>query len=206
MTANSLLPRRTQEQRSASMRVRLLDATIDCLVAYGYAGTTVSRVADQAGVTRGAQGHHYPTKADLVAAAIAHLADKLTQQVLADLQNSAPSADPVGDLLDRLWETHRGPVFAATVELWVAARTDPELRSQVSAEPFVESASGAFQAQLHRSQGTTRELLPAIYTSMDAIRGLLLSSWGLPEARLDARWRRARPLLLQLFDAAPSSP
>ena len=39
-TVPSAKPRRTQEQRSSEMRLRLLDATIDCLVEYGYAGTT----------------------------------------------------------------------------------------------------------------------------------------------------------------------
>ena len=43
------------------MRERLLDATIGCLVDYGYAGTTVTRIAERAGVTRGAQVHHYRT-------------------------------------------------------------------------------------------------------------------------------------------------
>ncbi|MGC1150849.1 MAG: TetR/AcrR family transcriptional regulator, partial [Mycobacterium sp.] len=39
--------RRTQAERSAAMRTRLLDATIECLVSYGYAGTTTPRVAER---------------------------------------------------------------------------------------------------------------------------------------------------------------
>ena len=35
--------RRTQEQRSNETRTRLLDATIDCLVKYGYGGTKIGR-------------------------------------------------------------------------------------------------------------------------------------------------------------------
>ncbi|MDT5024109.1 MAG: hypothetical protein QOE61_535, partial [Micromonosporaceae bacterium] len=60
-TSTAKKARRTQEQRSAEMRVRLLDATIECLVEYGYAGTTTPRVAEKAGVTRGAQVHHFPS-------------------------------------------------------------------------------------------------------------------------------------------------
>jgi AcrR family transcriptional regulator len=71
-------PRRTQEQRSAQMRARLLDATIECLVKYGYAGTTTPRVAEMAGVTRGAQVHHFGSKNELVLAALKHLAAKRT--------------------------------------------------------------------------------------------------------------------------------
>ncbi len=58
------------------MRTRLLDATIECLVTYGYAGTTTPRVAERAGVTRGAQIHHFRSKEDLVVAAIEHLAQQ----------------------------------------------------------------------------------------------------------------------------------
>ena len=64
--------RRTQGQRSAETRARLLDATIDCLVTYGYNGTTTPRVAEMAGVTRGAQVHHFGSKNDLVIAALQH--------------------------------------------------------------------------------------------------------------------------------------
>ena len=38
--------RRTQAERTAAMRTRLLDATVECLVTYGYAGTTTPRIAE----------------------------------------------------------------------------------------------------------------------------------------------------------------
>jgi len=54
-------PRRGQEERRASTRARLLDATVECLVDHGYAATTTTVIAERAGVSRGAQLHHYPT-------------------------------------------------------------------------------------------------------------------------------------------------
>ena len=30
-----------------------------------------------------------------------------------------------------IWEEHQGPIFDAALELWVASRTDPELRKQL---------------------------------------------------------------------------
>src|SRR3954447_11030065 len=106
------------------MRERLLEATISCLVEYGYAGTTVTRIADRAGVTRGAQVHHYRTKDDLVTAAVRHLAGKSAAFGWGELARAIEADDVVGALLDALWELHKGPIFTATVELWVAARTD----------------------------------------------------------------------------------
>ena len=54
--------RRTQQQRSDETRAALLDATIICLHEVGYAGTSTTLVSERAGVSRGAQTHHFPTK------------------------------------------------------------------------------------------------------------------------------------------------
>ena len=75
--------RRSQEDRSSTTRLALMRATIDCLVEYGYAGTTTRLVADRAQVSRGAQTHHFPTKRDLVAAAIEHLFDEHAREFAA---------------------------------------------------------------------------------------------------------------------------
>src|SRR3989337_1785880 len=64
-----------QEERSRAMRQRLLEATIECLGERGWAGTSTTLVSRRAGVSRGAQLHHFPTKADLVVAAVEHLTE-----------------------------------------------------------------------------------------------------------------------------------
>src|SRR4051812_49891244 len=120
------IARRTQDERSSAMRERLLDATIECLVEYGYAGTTVTRIAERAGVTRGAQVHHYRTKADLVTAAVSYLAGRSAEVGASMIEQAVRADDPVGGLLDLLWDMHQGPTFTAPVQPWVAARTDPE--------------------------------------------------------------------------------
>jgi AcrR family transcriptional regulator len=102
------IARRTQEERTSAMRHRLLEATIDCLVEYGYAGTSTTRVVERAGVTRGAQVHHFPTKAALVAAAIRHLAAKRGELAFAELERIRNEPDPVGSALDLLWDLHQG--------------------------------------------------------------------------------------------------
>ncbi|SEC83962.1 DNA-binding transcriptional regulator, AcrR family [Amycolatopsis lurida] len=196
-------PRRTQEERSAAMRVRLLDATIDCLVEYGYAGTTTTRVADRAGVTRGAQVHHFPTKTDLVTSAIRHLAAKRAEVAMAEIDRLKASADPVGDALQLLWEMHQGPVFSATVELWVASRTDAELRAQMAVvEPIATSSLVEFGKALLPDHSAHPEFLHAVYTAMDVVRGILIASWATrDQTELEARWERGRRHLILLFEA-----
>jgi AcrR family transcriptional regulator len=196
--------RRTQAQRSADMRARLLDATVDCLVEYGYAGTSTHRVVEVAGVTRGAQVHHFGSKEDLVIAAIEHLAEQRTQAAIREIARVKATPDPVSAALEYIWESHQGPIFAATVELWIAARTDPALAQQVErVEPIVNGALVGAVAQLLPEQTAQKELRDIIYTAMDALRGILVSSFGEPEPqRARRRWDRVcAHLRILLLDA-----
>jgi AcrR family transcriptional regulator len=185
--------RRTQAERSAAMRTRLLDATIECLVTYGYAGITTPRVAERAGVTRGAQIHHFRSKEDLVVAAIEHLAQQRAQAAIREFSRVEASSDPVSTVLDFLWEAHQGPMFVATVELWVAARTDDVLARHIErVEPVVNSTLISAIAQLVPDHATRKELRNFVYTAMDALRGILLNSFVDGDAgRARRRWDRA---------------
>ena len=188
------------------MRQRLLDATIDCLVTYGYAGTTTNRIAERAGVTRGAQIHHFRAKEDLVAAAIEHLAQQRAIKAMSDLGLIKDNSDPVTAILDFLWSLHEGPLFVATIELWIASRTDPVLAAEIArVEPVVNAGVFAAIVQLLPDQAAQRELRHAAYTVMDAIRGLLISSFvDGDEERLQRRWARAKSRLGRDIEAALS--
>lgn len=198
--------RRTQEERSATTRRLLLDATVECLVRYGYAGTTTTRVAEIAGVSRGAQVHHFATKDDLVIAAVRHLADRQADAALARPDPLAGSADPVGDALDLLWKAHQGPTFDAAIELWVAARTDPDLREATTAferaltARLLEVATVLFGPGIAALPDFEGRLL----TVLEAQRGLRMVAFLHPKAspRLDQRWQRSKSLLRTLFEQA----
>jgi AcrR family transcriptional regulator len=120
--------RRTQEERSASTRARLLDATVAALIDSGYAGTTTTEVCARAGLSRGAQLHHVPPRADLVVNAVAHLARRRADEVRRELADAASARDRLARALDAVFASFSGPLFYASLELWVAARSDEELR------------------------------------------------------------------------------
>jgi AcrR family transcriptional regulator len=126
-------PRRTQEERSASTRGRLLDATIECLFELGYANTTTTEIAKRAGLSRGAQLHHFPTKAELVTTAVDHLFTRRTDEFRAAFANLPAGVSRTDAAIDLLWSMVSGPTFYAWLELLVAARTDAELGATVSA-------------------------------------------------------------------------
>src|SRR5262245_41346093 len=123
--------RRTQAERSATTRARLLDATLECLCDQGYARTTTPEIARRAGLSRGAQLHHFPTKAELVTAAVEHLFERRYQEFRAAFAQVPAGADRYAAAIDILWSMVSGPTFEAWLELAVASRTDPELRRAI---------------------------------------------------------------------------
>src|SRR5438477_2812453 len=138
-------PRQTNEERSAQTRAKVLDATVDCLIELGYAGTTTTLISERAGVSRGAQLHHFPTKAELVAAAVEHLANRLGQDLQQEAAALPADGDRVTAAIDLLWSRFSTPLFPAWLELWVAARTDPELAA--SLRPLEDRVKRALQKQ-----------------------------------------------------------
>lgn len=192
--APTLADRRRAETRSA-----LLDATIESLVAHGYAKTTTGRIAELAGVSRGAQLSYFRSRADLVTAAVARLAD---QRVAAFDAQIAGGATTVGDCLDALWEGHQGPLYEASLELWVAARSDPDLRAHLVAferdvaAAIARTASAALP-DLTRRPSFSDDLVYALV----AIRGLALLqvSADLDPERVAHHWRHMRAHLVALF-------
>jgi len=128
--------RRTQAERSASTQTRLLDAALDCLVELGYGGTTTTEVAERAGVSRGAQLHHFPTRAALVAAAVEHLFARLTADYQRGFAALPARAERLRAAIELLWSMYATPHFPAVLELHTAARTDDELRAHL--EPIAD--------------------------------------------------------------------
>lgn len=201
MTSPARAARRTQEQRSAQTRARLLDATIDCLVQYGYNGTTTPRVAEMAGVTRGAQVHHFGSKNDLVIAALQHLAAKRAAAVVANVGELTATADPVGKLLDLLWDVHEGPLFIAAVELWVAGRTDPTLGGEVAKFESIVASNLMAAVGQYVPEEIHKPMLDFLYTAMDALRGILIASFvDVDPSRARRRWDRASANLRRLAE------
>ena len=139
--------RRTQAERSAATRARLLDATIACVLDLGYARTTTVEIARRAGLSRGAQLHHFPTKAELVTAAVEHLFLRRHEEFRNAFATLPAEADRASAGIDLLWSMVSGPTFYAWLELAVAARTDPELRDQVAelSERFIATVEWTFR-------------------------------------------------------------
>ncbi|SEU37618.1 TetR/AcrR family transcriptional regulator [Stigmatella erecta] len=124
--------RRTQQERREETRRRLLDATIAVLVEQGYARLTTVEVARRAGVSQGAVFTHFDTKAELLVAAVQHLFPRLIQDYLAGYAGLPGGRDRIGAAVEMLWAVFERPEMLAAIELYVAARTEPELQAALA--------------------------------------------------------------------------
>lgn len=121
--------RRTQAERSAATRAALLQATVECLLELGHARTTTQEVQARAGVSRGALTHHFASKADLLLAVTDLLYDDFSARIRQEAAGLPAGRRRIRPGIRLLWERVSGPLFMAVIELWVAARTDDELRA-----------------------------------------------------------------------------
>jgi AcrR family transcriptional regulator len=166
-----------QQERSDATRARLMDATVDCLVEHGWAGTTTTVVAQRAGVSRGAQLHHYPTRAELVIAAVQHLGAARFAEARERASRLPSGAGRTRAVLDMLARLHTGPLFRAMLELWVAARTDPGLREVVvPLEAEVGRETHRLTVELLGVDEAGPGVRAAIQQTLDLVRGLGLSA------------------------------
>lgn len=197
--------RRTQQERRDATRLKLLDATVECLVGFGYAQTTTIAIAQRAGTSHGALFKHFPTKAALLAAAVEHLFPRLISEYRSGLESIPSQGDRVALAIERLWSIYQRPELLAAVELYVAARTDPELASALA------TVDPPHRRHLHR---VARELFPDVASSrpdfdalieliLNAVQGAAVGAMALP-ANPDHRPMLA--LLVQLTRGAFSSP
>ena len=118
-------PRRPQQERSAATRAKLIEAAYESLLERGYGATTVGEVQHRAGVARGTLLHHFPTRGSLMAGVVEDIVERRLRVLTAA---DVPEAASWDDVVDLVWEELQGPPFTAALELWVASRTDPDLR------------------------------------------------------------------------------
>jgi AcrR family transcriptional regulator len=195
--------RRSQQDRSQATQRRLMEATLECLVEVGWTGTTTTLVAERAGVSRGAQLHHYPTKDALVLAAVTYLIERRGAELEAEASTlpSLPLQQRVDRVVDLLAAAFTGPRFAAALELWVAARTDEALRAAlVPLEAQFGRDVHRLAVRLLGADESRPGVRQSIQTTLDLLRGLgvanLLTDDAPRRAAILATWKQH--LLAQL--------
>lgn len=107
--------------KSAQTKKRLIEGAIRCIVKVGYSKTTTSRVASEAGLSRGAMLHHFENGEALMRAVIAELNDK---RLRAIRRTGDIASRGVHEVVRAYWNQLSSSSFTAFHELSIAARTD----------------------------------------------------------------------------------
>ena len=126
-------PRRSQADRSAATRTKVLGAARDVLCAQGYSGATMHAIRDAAGMSLGAIQHQFPTKAKLMAAVAKEFSTYRTQVYAEAIRRGKTPRESMENLIDANFALVRRPEMAAILEIHLARRNDPDLDREVGA-------------------------------------------------------------------------
>jgi AcrR family transcriptional regulator len=199
-TTEAALPpprRRTRAEQRAATRLSLLDATTECLVEEGYTGLTTRRVADRAGVAQSTLMHYFPTREEFLIEAITHLALRLADEALDQIDLAAMRQPEHREkVLDQAWREFTSPEALAAAQLWIAAWAEPELAVTLrDLEQRLNSIILATATMLFPDQ-TEDPRFPALLDAAIAlIRGLVMEIpiWG--HEVVTIRWKAIKPIL-----------
>ncbi|MDX2358140.1 TetR/AcrR family transcriptional regulator [Dietzia sp. PP-33] len=181
--------RTPKQDRSRLTRERLLGASIDLLATQGWAATTVGAVAAAAGVSRGAAQHHFPTREDLITAALGHMIEQRIEDVRSvGLDLPDPGPERTVAVVRLIVQHYTSDLFKAALHVWTAAASDPALsdrvlplESHMSREVLAIAA-----AALGRDPGDAR-VRRSLQATLDLARGL-----GLADVLSDDSARREK--------------
>ncbi len=123
--------REPQQDRSRATRQRLLEAAITCLAELGWTASTVTVVAERAGVSRGAAQHHFPTREALFTAALEHVAQVRGEEMRRQLTEHGGGRPDTEQVVEVVFTLFTGTLFRAALALWTAAAAEPQLREQI---------------------------------------------------------------------------
>ena len=183
----------------------MLDAAVESLIDVGFARTTTLEVQRRADVSRGALLHHFPSKAELLVAAVDHLAEmraRELKQLASELPEEKNQKARTDAVIGLLWQCFSGTFFQVAMELRTAARTDAELRPVLAAaeralrDRIFAQARTLFGKDVAEHPGLERALDLTLQLMIGAAMSTVLHK---EDARLDELiedWKQLFPTVL----------
>lgn len=192
MGSNRVALREPQQDRSRVTRAKLLESAVSCLAELGWSGATVAVVAEHAGMSRGATQHYFPTRADLLTAALEHMAEVRLAEIRTEAARlpvgSALRLAPTRDVVGLLMRLYTGPLFRAALQVWAAAAASEALRELVvPLEARLGREAHRAAIELLGADESAPGVREAVQATLDLARGL-----GLADTLTDDSRRRDR--------------
>ena len=136
-----------QARKSAATRDQIISAAIRCIVECSYSKTTMMKISEKAGLSRGATLHHFPSKMDIIRAVVDYLHERRIKAFRSAIRQIPPDADMAHMAIQGYSDQVNHPLYIALFELSVAARTDEELRE------ILHPAQLAFDREWYQTAG-----------------------------------------------------
>ncbi|HEU0203170.1 MAG TPA: TetR/AcrR family transcriptional regulator [Burkholderiaceae bacterium] len=198
--------RRTQAERTEETRRRILDASVDLLAAKGYAAFRTADVAEVAGVSRGAQTHHFPSKDDLVIATVEHVFQRASEMGRKRAQRFKSADEAIRALITDSQEFFFSELFLIALDLAIQARTEsgkPGSVLEISAAARLPVEASWLSALI--DAGVPAEVAEDIlWLTNSIVRGLAVRRlWQEDTARFNRLFKLWRQMVAQYLDNLP---
>jgi AcrR family transcriptional regulator len=182
-------PRRTQQERREATIRKLLDATIESLLAVGYSRTTVKEICKRSGVSHGGLFRFFPSLLDLIVATAEECARRQIASFEQQFAHLKHDENPLIAALHLLRSACRSSLNTVSYELLLAARTDAKLRRalQKPAKRYLDAIRATAEniPGLDAIPAETREVL--LFTAINTFDGETLMRTVLPQPELEEK-------------------
>jgi AcrR family transcriptional regulator len=185
-------PAGRQAEKSLKMRAAILEAATTYIATHGYTRTTLAIIAQEAGVSRGAITHHYPSKTDLALAVIEHIFFKRMTLLLQRMKTLTKKQRVEENLaVELVWESQDSREYKAFLQLNAATLTDPELLRLFV--PKVQQQEAMWAAEVNRVFSEWEDNEEALWVTADLLKavldGMLLNRHIWDDPRREAKLR-----------------
>lgn len=172
-----------QARKSAATRNQIISAAIRCIVELSYSKTTMIKISEKAGLSRGATLHHFPSKMDIIRAVVDYLHEKRILAFRRSIREIPEDTDMANVAVQAYSDHVNHPIYVALFELSVAARTDNELKA------ILHPAQLAFDREWYE---TAWDLFPEWHSDRKAFDLALHLSQQLMEGMAISNFTHAR--------------
>ena len=122
--------RRTQAERSETTQTKLIHAAIALMRTRGYGGLRTAEVSEVAGVSRGAQLHHFPTKHELILATVRYMNERIANESRRRAKAASTAADPLVGIIEDGKDFFFSDFFFVSLAIAMGDARDEDLRNQ----------------------------------------------------------------------------
>jgi TetR/AcrR family transcriptional repressor of bet genes len=113
----------------------LLDRAFRCLARHGFSGTTMERIAEEAGVSKGTLTYYFKNKEDITCRVASHVAAKFHGEVKQALEGLKDPRERLIRAIELFWTgyTGRPELITGYYDMWSQSFFHPALKEEVVA-------------------------------------------------------------------------